>query len=118
MIYKKMIDRKLEVWNKEVGKLGEVATSKSQTGMTFYTIHKILAMKCYFEDTKNFCGDSWSLRQWTEEEICRCGFILRFENGMPIFMHETYKEMFASCFVIDYFDTKDEEWTYFNELLG
>lgn len=115
-IYKMMIDKKLEVWTTEVGELGVEASKRSHLGMNFYIIHKLLAMKCFFEDNKVFCSESWNTSEWTEEEICRCGLILRFENGMPIFLHETYKELFASCFIIDHLNTKDQDWKDYDEL--
>lgn len=116
-IFKKILEFFFEIWCTTKGELGCEANVRSHFGMNFYGIHKILAMKC-FEDKEEFCGEAWNTQEWTEEEICRCGFIQGFENGMPIFIDEIYKDIFAACFIIDHLSTKNEEFPFLEELFG
>lgn len=99
-IFKRTIAKKIDIWQRERGELAiHASISANENGTSFYDLHKFLALKTYYEAKNSFCGLNLP-QMWTKAEIIRCGIVRDFEGNLPIFLLETYKEFFASYFIV------------------
>ncbi|XP_064463625.1 uncharacterized protein LOC135374608 isoform X2 [Ornithodoros turicata] len=133
-IYKMFVDYKHLVHRKE--KLKEDIVLRATRGehetaqSSFYTHHRLLAMKCIFpqdilqtllnEDELVQLDPEGSIMKGVVDNSLKEGFVNRINGGIPEFVHKTFAEFFAAQYLLEKakIRTKSSYWEKVVELYG